>query len=135
MAFTKAIVALLVGVIALVAGALRADAATKVTGLTPGVIYVSPNSGEVLFQVFNPTRKAIEVRLQITNAVGPWGETDYSFSVPAASYFIHSFYCGGPTFCGGVPIVSPTTVVPSIRWQPVLGGYDYIPAGGFRTMR
>lgn len=135
MASTKAIVGLLVGVIALAAGALCANAATKVTGLTPGVIYVAPGHGEVLFGVFNPTRKAIEVRFQITNTVGAWDQTDYSVSIPAGSSNALSFYCDDTSYCGGVPIISPATVVPSIRWQPVSGGFDFIPAGGFRTMR
>lgn len=135
MASTKTIVALFVGAIALAAGALRADAATKVTGLTPGVIYVAPGHGEVLFQVFNPTRKAIEVHYQITNTSGAWDLTDYSETIPAGSYGGPSFYCDDASFCGGVPIISPNTVVPSIRWRPVTGGYDFIPAGGFRTMK
>ena len=105
------------------------------TGLTVGAIYVAPGHGEVLFEAFNPTTKPIVVRFQMLDTNGVWTFTDYSLTVAPGAHHGPSFYCDATSYCGGVPVISPATVVPSLRWQPVTGGFDFIPAAGFRTMK
>lgn len=118
----------------LLAGPASSQAA-KVTGMTPGAIYVAPGHGEVLFEAFNPTTKPITVRFQILAPERAWDVTDYSVEVAPATRHSVAFHCDDTIYCGGLPVVSPATVVPSLRWQPLTGGYDVIPAGGFRTMK
>ena len=120
--------------LSIIAAAAPSDAA-KVTGLTVGGIYVAPGHGEVLFDIFNPTTKPIVVRYQILSANGAWDNTDYTQTIAPGAHQALSFYCDDTSYCGGVPVITPATVVPSLRWQPVTGGYDFIPAAGFRTMK
>lgn len=119
---------------AMLSGALAAQAA-KVTGMTPGMLYVAPGHGEVLFEAFNPTTKPITVRFQILAAQRAWDLTDYSLEIAPGTRDGVAYHCDDAIYCGGMPVISPATVVPSLRWQPITGGYDVIPAGSFRTMK
>ena len=132
----RSLTAVSIAVIAIVAfvNVVRSDAA-KITGLTPGTVYLAPGHGELLMEVFNPTSKAIVVQYEVKNPYGNWNLLIDSESVEPGEHNGISFYCDDLSYCGGVPVISPATLVPSLRWQPLSGGYDFIPAGGFRTMK